>query len=67
MKYAMIKVYKVLGLLQQNSPKVLNEIKDKYVKINNLNVKEINELLVTRLELKEVKEYVKADAIRNYL
>jgi len=63
----MIKVYKVLGLLQQNSPKVLNEIKDKYVKINNLNVKEINELLVTRLELKEVKEYVKADAIRNYL
>lgn len=67
MKYAMIKVYSVLGLLQQNPQKVLDEIKDKYVKINNLNVKEINELLATRLELKKAKEYAKADEIRNYL
>lgn len=66
-KFAMIKVYKTLGLLQQQPKEVINSIKDKYFEINNISEKEIKNLVQERQAFKENKNWESADMIRNKL
>lgn len=66
-KYSLIKVYKVLGMLEQDSNKVINEIQNKYMKKNNITKVEIEDLINKRIELKETNNYEEADKIREYL
>lgn len=66
-KHSLIEVYKVLGLLQQDSNKVTNEIQCKYIKQNNITKEEIEELINKRLEFKKLNNYNEADNIRTYL
>lgn len=67
MKCALLEVYKVLGLLEQDSNKVLEEIQNKYLKKNNISKEEIEDLINKRLILKSSKNYNEADKIRTYL
>ncbi len=67
MKYALIEVYSTLEFLQQLPQLVVSEIKEKYIKLNNINELEIYELIERRKVLKEQKKYVEADLIRNKL
>ncbi|MBO5954363.1 MAG: cysteine--tRNA ligase [Clostridia bacterium] len=67
LKSAMIKFYKVINLLQQNPNDVVKEIKEKYIKVYNINKDEINNLINQRLSLKAEKKYQEADEIRNLL
>ena len=66
-KNAIVTFYNVLNLLQQNPAKVVEEIKEKYVRVYNLDKQEISDLINKRLELKAEKKYQEADEIRNLL
>ena len=66
-KASIIDIYKVLGLLQQDSMSIINEIQNKYLKKNNITKDEIEELINERLKLKDLKKYEGADKIRTYL
>ena len=66
-KASIIDIYKVLGLLQQDSMSIINEIQNKYLKQNNITKDEIEELINERLKLKDLKKYEGADKIRTYL
>ena len=66
-KYALIKVYKTLGLLQQQPSKVIKEIKNKYLKIYNISEDEINNLITSRQDYKNAKKWNEADKIRDEL
>lgn len=59
--------YAVLGLLQQEPQKVINEIKNKYLSNSGLTVEEIDKLVKERIEYKANKNYEEADKIRNML
>ena len=67
MKYALVTIYKVLGLLQQDPKKVLDDIKEKYIKLYNIDKEEVENLLKKRKEYKENKNYEEADKIRDEL
>jgi cysteinyl-tRNA synthetase len=67
LKSAIIKFYSVLNLMQQNPGDVVNEIKEKYIKVYNINKQEIEDLLTQRLTLKAEKRYQEADQIRDLL
>ena len=67
MKYALIKTYNVLGLLQQSPKKVISQIKSKYLIANNISEKEIEELIRKRNQFKQKKNYEEADLIRDNL
>lgn len=67
LKSAMIKFYKVLNLLQQNPVEFISEIKEKYIKIYNIDEQEVNDLIAQRLQLKQEKRYQEADQIRDLL
>ncbi len=66
-KYALVKVYKVLGLLQQDPKVVIDEIKEKYLNISDISQSEIEELIADRKRYKESKNYSEADKIRQVL
>lgn len=66
-KYALINVYKPLGLLQQEAIEVVNDIKNKYLSINEINQNQIEDILLERKKYKEEKNWVEADRIRNEL
>lgn len=66
-KNAIIDIYSVLGLFQQNEDKVIKSIKDKHLKLNKINEIEINDLILKRKKYKENKDYDSADKIRNEL
>ena len=59
--------YSVLGLFQQDSEKVVEEIKNKHLSSTGLSVEEINKLVEERIEYKTQKNYEEADKIRNLL
>ena len=59
--------YAVLGLLQQEPQKVIDEIKNKYLSNSGLTVEEIDKLVKERIEYKANKNYEEADKIRNML
>ncbi len=67
LKECIIKVYDVLGILQQKPEKVITEIKDKYLAKNNINEEEIEKLIAKRQALKEKGEYNEADQVRTQL
>ena len=62
-KYA----YKVFGLFENDPDTVINELKNKYLKIINITGEEIDKLLNDRVKFKEEKDYESADKIRNEL
>ena len=66
-KYALINIYKVLGLLTQKPEIVINNIKNKYLKQNKIDEKEINELIAKRKQYKQDKNYTEADKVRDEL
>lgn len=66
-KYALVSIYKTLGLLQQESNKVINEIKTKYLKINNINEQEIDIKIAKRQAYKKEGAWSEADKIREEL
>ena len=67
MKNALIKVYSTLGLLQQNPIKVIEEIKNKYLTLYNIDESEINDMILNRKHYKDEKNWIEADKIRNEL
>ena len=66
-KSALIDIYKVLGLLDQNPDTVIKQIKDKYLELYKINENEINAMLDKRKEEKLAKNWVEADKIRDDL
>ena len=66
-KYALMSVYKTLGLLQQDPIKVINDIKNKYLIKNNIAENEINNMIIDRQNYKQEKNWQEADKIRDEL
>ena len=66
-KYALVKIYHTLGLLQQKPSDVIKEIKNKYLEINKISEKEIEDLISKRNDYKTEKNWNEADKIRNVL
>lgn len=66
-KYALISIYKTLGLLQQNPTKVIKEIKNKYLELNDIDEQEIENMVINRQTYKQEKNWNEADRIRNEL
>ena len=66
-KYALIKVYSTLGLLQQEPSLVIEQIKNKYLNIYNIDENEINSMITNRKNYKSEKNWDEADKIRNEL
>lgn len=66
-KNAIIEIYNILGLFQQDSKKVIKEIKNKYLKLNSIKEEEINNLIKERINYKVNKDYISADNIRDRL
>ena len=65
--YALKQIYKVLGLLGQEPEDVINNIKNKYIKLKKIDEKEIAELILKRKKYKLDKNYIEADKIRDEL
>ena len=66
-KNALISIYKTLGLLGQNPDEVIWEIKNKYLKLNNISEDKINEMILNRQNYKKEKNWPEADRIRDEL
>lgn len=66
-KYALVNIYKVLGLLQQEPKEVIEQIKNKYLLKNKITEKEIESLIEKRNTFKKEGKYTEADEIRNNL
>ena len=60
-------VYKILGFFEQEPEDFLAEIKEKYIKKLNIDVKDVEAQISERAEAKKSKDFEKADAIRNEL
>ena len=67
LKSAIVKFYNVLSLMQQNPTEVVKEIKEKYIKLYNINEDEVEDLINKRLQFKAEKKYQEADQIRELL
>lgn len=67
MKESIIKIYKVLGLLQHDPKEVVDEIRNKYLKKYNVLENEINSLIEKRSKYKKNKDYENADLIKKQL
>jgi cysteinyl-tRNA synthetase len=66
-KSAIIDMYNVLGLFEQDYDTVINEIKNKYLSKNNITEDFINDLVNKRIEYKKNKDYASADSVRSLL
>lgn len=64
---AIVDLYEILGLFQQDPDTVVNGIKNKYLSESGLTVEEINKLVEDRMKYKSDKNYEEADKIRNML
>lgn len=60
-------VYKVIGLFSQNPIDYINEIRNKFLRVNNITEEYINDLIIKRKEYKVAKNYEEADKVRNIL
>lgn len=60
-------VYCILGLFEQNPKDFLSTIKEKYIRELTISVEEIEKLIDQRSEAKKVKNFEKADTIREKL
>ena len=61
------KVYSVLGLLEQNPEKFIIELKEKYLKKLQISPKDIESFISERANAKKLKDYNRADSIRENL
>lgn len=66
-KASLIKVFKPLGLLQQNPTLVIDQIKNKYLEIYDIEEHEITDLILDRQKYKAQKNWAEADKIRDEL
>lgn len=66
-KYALVNIYKVLELLNQDPTEVVKEIKNKYLNYYKIDENEINDLINKRLVYKQNNNYDEADKIRDEL
>ena len=66
-KQVIIDMYGVLGLFQQEPSEFIEEIKTKYLRINNITEEFINDLISKRNEYKTNKNYEEADKVRDLL
>lgn len=66
-KQTIIDMYSVLGLFQQEPSEFIEEIKTKYLKVNNITEEFINDLISKRNEYKTNKNYEEADNVRDLL
>lgn len=67
LKSGIIDSYKVFGMFEQNPKDVVENIKDKYLKLAGMTEQSILELIQKRNELKAEKQYEAADSIRKQL
>ena len=66
-KESLVSIYKVLGLLQQNSNIVIKDIQNKYLTKYQIKEEEILEKIESRNEYKKNKDWEQADSIRKEL
>lgn len=66
-KAALLKVYKPLGLLQQDPTLVIDQIKNKYIGIYGIDESQVSDLILSRQTFKSEKNWAEADRIRNEL
>lgn len=66
-KYSLVKVYGVIGLLQDNPSEVIAELRDKHLKDAGITGEQIEALISQRLCAKKNKDYAIADRIRKEL
>ena len=64
---AIREVYEVIGLFSQEPNDYINEIKNKFLKVNNISAEEINDLIIKRKEYKVAKNFEEADKVRELL
>lgn len=57
----------IVGLFKQEPDKFVTEIKEKYIKLKNINVSEVEGLIEKRLQAKLNKDYAASDEIRDKL
>jgi len=60
-------VYGLLGLFEQNTEEFINNMKNKYLKMINIDIDYIESQIKNRIIAKEIKDFEKADTIRNLL
>ncbi len=66
-KDALIRVYQPLGLLQQNPTLVIKQIKDKYIEVYGIDESEVTEMILSRQNYKNERNFTEADRIRDEL
>jgi cysteinyl-tRNA synthetase len=54
-------------LFSQNPSDYINEIRNKFLRVNNITEEYINDLIIKRKEYKSVKNFEEADKVRNLL
>ncbi|MDR2338381.1 MAG: cysteine--tRNA ligase [Deltaproteobacteria bacterium] len=64
---ALIEVYAVVGILQEEPSQFILQLRSKYIQLNNLDVQQIENLISERLAAKQTNDYAKADALRKQL
>ena len=66
-KTALVDIYNVLELFQENPKIVLKNMKEKYLNLNGMTEEKILDLIEQRKQMKESKDYASADKIRQML
>lgn len=67
MKEAVIKIYFVLGILQDEPQKVIEQIRDKHMQRYEITEAEVESMIIKRSEYKANKDYDNADKIKHLL
>ncbi len=66
-KAALVDIYNVLELFQEDPKIVLKKIREKYLNLNGITEEKILDLIEQRKQMKESKDYSSADRIREML
>ncbi len=66
-KAALVEIYNVLELFQEEPKIVLRNIREKYLNLNGITEEKILDLIEQRKQMKESKDYSSADKIREML
>lgn len=66
-KAALVDIYNVLELFQEDPKIVLKKIREKYLNLNGITEEKILDLIERRKQMKESKDYSSADRIREML
>lgn len=66
-KAALVDIYNVLELFQEDTKIVLTNIREKYLNLNGITEEKILDLIEQRKQMKESKDYSSADRIREML